>query len=163
MTSKLTLWKILFHILMFQQNLIKTRQNLHMNVVVAYRENGVPSNIQSWPGHLKRRKSKIIIYVENDNVATLALGSRPRQKGCKVTGQEEARELRQEEVWESHHKLPRVLESVKEWTLTLPRQLPLGRWSPGGFPKLQRVIVGVKTQWFMAFFISLESSWSVNV
>jgi hypothetical protein len=33
-------------------------------------------------------------------VATLALGSRPRQKGCKGAGQEEARE--------SHHILPGV-------------------------------------------------------
>jgi hypothetical protein len=31
-----------------------------------------------------------------------------------------------------------------------------GRWSPGGFPKLQRVISGVKTQWIVAFYISLE-------
>ncbi len=51
---------------MFQQNSIKKRQNLHMNVTVAYRENGVPSNVQSRPGHLKHRKSKIILYVEND-------------------------------------------------------------------------------------------------
>jgi len=57
------------------------------------------------------------------NVATLALGSRPRQRGCKVAGQEEirelrqeeARELRQEEARESHHILPRVLESVREY------------------------------------------------
>jgi hypothetical protein len=39
-------------------------------------------------------------------VATLALGSRPRQRGCKGAGQEKARE--------SHHKLPGVQESVKE-------------------------------------------------
>jgi hypothetical protein len=37
-------------------------------------------------------------------VATLALGSRPRQKGCKVAGQEEARELRQEETRESRQE-----------------------------------------------------------
>jgi hypothetical protein len=48
------------------------------------------------------------------NVVTLALGSRPRQRGHKVAGQEEARESRQrgrkgagqEETWESHHILP---------------------------------------------------------
>jgi len=50
-------------------------------------------------------------------VATLVLGSRPRQRGCKGAGQEEARE--------SHHRLPGVYESVREWALTLPRQLPL--------------------------------------
>ncbi len=38
-----------------------------------------------------------------------------------------------------------------------------GRWSPGGLLKLQRAIAGVKTQWLVALFISLESSWSVDV
>jgi len=33
-----------------------------------------------------------------------------------------------------------------------------GRWSPSGLPKLQIAILGVKTQWLVAFFISLESS-----
>jgi hypothetical protein len=47
MTSKLTLWKILFHILMFQQNSIKARQNLHMNIVIAYRKNGMLSNVNN--------------------------------------------------------------------------------------------------------------------
>jgi len=47
MTSKLTLWKILFHILMFQQNSIKARQNLHMNVAIAYRKNDVLSNVNN--------------------------------------------------------------------------------------------------------------------
>jgi hypothetical protein len=37
-----------------------------MNGIVAYRENNVPSNIQSQSGHLKHRKSKVIVYVEND-------------------------------------------------------------------------------------------------
>jgi len=64
--SKLTFWKILFHILMFQQNSIKTRQNPHMNVAITYRENDMPSNVQSRSGHLKRRKSKVIVYVKNN-------------------------------------------------------------------------------------------------
>ncbi len=50
------------------------------------------------------------------NVATLALGSQPRQRGYKVAGQKEAREPRQrgrkgtgqEEAQESHHILPGV-------------------------------------------------------
>jgi hypothetical protein len=57
------------------------------------------------------------------SVTTLALGSWPRQKGYNVTGQneawesrqEEARELTQEETWESHHILPGVQESVREY------------------------------------------------
>jgi hypothetical protein len=31
-----------------------------------------------------------------------------------------------------------------------------GRWSPGGLPKLQKAILGAKTQCLVAFFISLE-------
>jgi hypothetical protein len=38
-----------------------------------------------------------------------------------------------------------------------------GRWSPSGLLKLQRAISRVKTRWLVAFFISLESSWNVNV
>jgi hypothetical protein len=63
-------------------------------------------------------------------VATLALGSRPRQRelqGCRSKGslgvsqeeaqelsQEEARESRQKEARESHHILPGVQESARE-------------------------------------------------
>jgi len=38
-----------------------------------------------------------------------------KQRHCKSAGQEEARELRQEEARESHHILPGVLESVREY------------------------------------------------
>jgi hypothetical protein len=38
-----------------------------------------------------------------------------------------------------------------------------GRWSPNGLPKLQRAITRVKTQFLVALFISLESSWNVDV
>jgi hypothetical protein len=38
-----------------------------------------------------------------------------------------------------------------------------GKCSPGGLPKLQRAIWGVKIQWIVAFFISLEISWNVDV
>jgi len=57
------------------------------------------------------------------NCRNPSLGSRPRLRCCEVAGQEEARELRQEEArelrqeeaWESHHILPGVLESVREY------------------------------------------------
>jgi hypothetical protein len=42
----------------------------------------------------------LVYLVNKPYVATLALGSRPRQRGCKGAGQEEARE--------SHHILPGV-------------------------------------------------------
>jgi len=78
----------------------------------------------------RRRKgydgAQYLFVEKSSDVATLALGSRPRQRGCKSAGQEEARE--------SHHILPGVWESVREWTLTLPMQLPLWemetRWTP---------------------------------
>jgi hypothetical protein len=37
-----------------------------MNVAIAYRENGVPSNVQSQLGHMKRHKSEIIVCVKNN-------------------------------------------------------------------------------------------------
>jgi hypothetical protein len=50
-------------------------------------------------------------------VATLTLGSRPRQGLARVRAKKEARE--------SHFMLPKVQKNVREWTLTLPRELPL--------------------------------------
>jgi hypothetical protein len=38
-----------------------------------------------------------------------------------------------------------------------------GKWSPGGFSKLQKAILGIKNQWIVAFFISMKSSWNVDV
>jgi len=60
------------------------------------------------------------------------------------------------EAQESHRMLPGMYEGVKEWILTLPRQLPLGRWSPDGLPNLQRAIIGVKIQCLEAFLYLLE-------
>jgi hypothetical protein len=59
--------------------------------------------------------------------------------------------------------LPRVQESVRERTLTLPREFNFGSWSPSGLPNFQREILGVKIQWFEVLFIPLEISWNVNV
>jgi hypothetical protein len=39
----------------------------------------------------------------------------------------------------------------------------MGIGSPPGFPKLQSSVLGVKTLLIEAFFISLESYWSVDV
>jgi hypothetical protein len=89
------------------------------------------------------------------HVATLALGSWPRQRGCKGVGQEEARE--------SH---PILRECRKVWGSEPSHSQSnshFGRWSPGGFSKLQRPIWEIKTQWIVEFFISLESSWNLDV
>jgi len=63
-------------------------------------------------------------------VVTLTLGSQPRQEF--VRGQNKR------ETWEAHLILPRVQENVREWTLTLPRQLPLGEFKSRRTPKSSR-------------------------
>jgi hypothetical protein len=63
-----------------------------------------------------------------EDVATLTLGSQPRQRGRKGAGQEEAQ--KSHHIWECK----KMWGSMREWTLTLPRQLPLwemeSRWTP---------------------------------
>jgi hypothetical protein len=51
------------------------------------------------------------------DVATLALGLQPRQGLARVQAKRE--------TWELHFMLPGVQKSVREWTLTLPRELSL--------------------------------------
>jgi hypothetical protein len=50
-------------------------------------------------------------------VTTLTLGLRPRQGGYKVAGQKGG-------PWVTSHG-PESAKSVREWTLTLPNELPL--------------------------------------
>jgi hypothetical protein len=73
-----------------------------------------------------------------------------RQRGRKGVGQEE-------EAQGSHHILPGVQESVKEYegvNLHTPKATPI---LGDGVPKLQRAISGAKIQWLVTFFISLEN------
>ncbi len=77
-------------------------------------------------------------------VATLALGLRPRQGVTRLWVKRKTRE--------SHHMLPGVPKSVREWTLTLPSELPCweleSKWTPessecdyrGQNPSPQRVL-----------------------
>jgi len=44
--------------------------------------------------------------------------------------------------------------------LTLPK---MGKWRPPGLPKNQKTIWGVKSSCLRAFFISMESYWSIDV
>jgi len=55
-----------------------------------------------------------------------------------------------EGVWRSEHSHPQGNSHF-------------GRWSPGGLSKLQRAIWRVKIQCLVTFFISLKSSWNVDV
>jgi hypothetical protein len=59
-------------------------------------------------------------------IATLALGSQPRQRLAQVWAKSETRE--------SHFMLLRMWDSVREWTPTLPSELPFWEleswWTP---------------------------------
>jgi len=88
-----------------------------------------------------------MIYKLVHSVATLALGSRPRKRGLQGYGPREKKpgsqgkgiaRVRAKRKPGSHitysWECKKVLESVREWTLTLPRQLPLWKmeswWTP---------------------------------
>ncbi len=113
-------------------------------------------------------------------VATLALASRPRQRGCKVAGKKEPGSQGKEAAKVRAKKKPKTKKKPGNH-ITYSRECKkckgvwgnepshsqgnshFGRWSPSGLSKLQRAIAGVKTQWLVTFFISLESSWNVHV
>ncbi len=80
-------------------------------------------------------------------VATLALGSQPKQRGYKVAGQEGG--------WEC--------KECEEMNLHTPKWTPIMKVGiPNGLPNLQSAIARVKTHWFEKFFISLKSYWTIN-
>jgi hypothetical protein len=108
-------------------------------------------------------------------VATLALGSRPRQGVARLRAKKkEAREQRQrhwkgagqEEARESSHTPGSLRKCKGVWGSEHSHSQSnshFGRGSPGGLPKLQRASWRVKSQWIVALFISLERSWNVDV
>jgi hypothetical protein len=86
------------------------------------------------------------------HVTTLALGSRSKQRACKVVGQERSPGI-----------MSHVPESAKECEGMNPHTHKATPTLGDGVPNFQREILGVKTQWSEEFFISLESSWNVDV
>jgi hypothetical protein len=78
------------------------------------------------------------------NVATLALGSQPRQRFARVKAMKSVRECENED---SHSQV----------------SSNFGSWSPDGLPNLQRAIAKVKTPYIKELFILSESYWSVDV
>jgi hypothetical protein len=83
------------------------------------------------------------------NVATLALGLRPRKGVARLRAKRKTRE--------SHHMLPWVPKRVKEWTLTLLSELPC--WELESQMDSQIFIAQLhrsKTHYLEAFFISLK-------
>jgi len=74
-------------------------------------------------------------------VATLALGSRPKQGFARLWAKRKPRSEGKCEGMNPH---------------TPKKAFTLGVWSPGGLLNLQRKLAGVKTQWIEEFLISLE-------
>jgi hypothetical protein len=82
------------------------------------------------------------MYGYIDIIATLALGSRPRQGLARVRAKRKPRNVGE---CENEHSHPQVSSHF-------------GSWSLGGLPNFQRAIARVKTHGIEEFFISLESS-----
>jgi hypothetical protein len=100
-----------------------------------------------------------------------SLGLATKARGCKVTGQEEGSSGVKAKALQGCG--PRGSPGVTSHTPGSVRKCEgvwgsepshsqgnshFRKWSPGGLPKLQKIIAGVKTQWLVAFFISLKSS-----
>ncbi len=93
------------------------------------------------------------LEIELNIVATLALGSQPRQEVARLRAKREA--------WESCSQECKIV-----WgniPLDSQRNSHIGNWSSSGLPNLQRVIAGVKIQWIEESFISMEISWNLDV
>jgi hypothetical protein len=112
-----------------------------------------------------------VLGFQSETVTTLALGLRPRLRGCKVAGQDEgspgvkAKALQGCGPRGSRGVTSHILGSVRKcegvWGSEHSHSqgnCHFGRWSPIGLPKLQRAISRVKPQYLVTFFISLESS-----
>jgi hypothetical protein len=96
-----------------------------------------------------------ICYHKIFHVATLALGSRPRQGVARLRAKRE--------TWE-HFTCSRECKECEGMDPHTPKWTPmLGVGITKGLPNLQNAIARVKTPRLKKFFISLESYWSVDV
>ncbi len=91
-------------------------------------------------------------------LTTLTLGLVTKVKVYKVVGQEWSPRVtfhapRRLRVWESGRIEPPHSQVNSDF----------GSWSPDRLSNFQKVIVRVKTHWIEEFFISLESSWNLDV
>jgi hypothetical protein len=93
----------------------------------------------------------------NLSVATLALGSRPRQGLAKSVGQEGSPGV-------TFHA-PGSAKECEGMNPHTPKGTPtsFGSWSPNGLSNLHRAIAQVKTHSIEAFSITLKSFWNVDV
>ncbi len=86
----------------------------------------------------------------------LSFGLVTKARACKVVGQKGS-------PWVTSHA-PGIVGECEGRNPHTPKWAPdFGNWNPNGLLNFQRVIAGVKTHWIEASFISLESSWNVDV
>jgi hypothetical protein len=97
-----------------------------------------------------------VFFFKTPYVATLALGSRPKQGLARLWTKREAQGGHISCSWECK----RVWENEPSHFQVNSH---FGSWSPNGLSNFQRAIEGVKTHWIETFLISLESSWNVDV
>jgi len=119
-----------------------------MSTTYGHKPNEVPCINMRWvttPYH-----NQVIKYV-----TTLALGSWPKQRFTKVRaktgpGSHITCSRKCKRVWGNEPSHSQVNSHF-------------GNWSHGGLLNVQRTVSCVKTHWIENFFISLKSSWNVNV
>jgi hypothetical protein len=103
----------------------------------------------------KARPSSTFSFNTN-NVTTVVLGSRPKAKGLQGCGPKGS-------PWVTSHT-PGSVRKCEGVNIHTPKATPtLGDGVPVDSPNFREGILGVKTQWLVAFFISFEISWNVNV
>jgi len=61
------------------------------------------------------------------------------------------------------HNTPGSVRRCEGMNPHTPREFHFWSWNPGGFLNFQKAIARVKTQWLEEFFISMESSWNVDI
>ncbi len=130
-----------------------------LNYITKRRRNGLNLGDQSY--HVREEIGSCVTKA----VATLALGSQPRLRGlqgCGPRGSPGVKARRSPGVTSHTPGSVRKCEGVNEPSHSQGNS-HFGRWNPNGLLKLQRAISGVNTQWLVALFISLESSWNVDV
>jgi hypothetical protein len=110
---------------------------------------------------------EFFFFTSRLTVATLALGSQPRLRGCKVVGQKEgssgikAKALQGCGPRRSPGVTSQTSESVKKCEGVnphIPKAIPTWEMESRWTSETSESDCRVKTQWLMAFFISLESS-----
>jgi hypothetical protein len=104
-----------------------------------------------------------------------SFGLATKARGCKVTSQKEGSSRAKAKALEGcgsrgspgvtthSREFKEVRRSVREWTLTLPRQLPFWEKESQWTPESSEGKLKAKSQWIVALLVPLESSWNVDV